>query len=439
LSLQLFTGANIAKTLQDNDLIIIEGATVSIHNRTTGGLATLYQDSAGATPQANPFTADNTGHFSFYVATGEYKFTVTKGAVTGFVFFQVADIPPLGERGNPIPYDSLRELLNTDLSSTTFIVDQWIETKGRVEANDGGASLYQIKGIQSHNYETIIPLNASTTAVLVNGPRKRLGSGEVEISAHRGFTQLAVEGTMPAFSSALDYGANSLEADVQFTSDGYMVLFHDQDTVTNDLNVITGKIKDNTLAQVQTATYKEMNGNALQAYVKVPQLFELLNLGRMSGCRLHLEIKAYRTTADIDTLVQTIVDYGLEDSVVLHSFIYTDIARVRTLNKRIQISYLLQGLTGTDNGGTLRTDGMENIRRDKNAMVAMDLAVIDNPPNFPDAFVAAFQEAGVEVAAWTAVTSTDFMFARRNNVNVIISDLPYHYNQPLRIKHGESF
>ena len=89
--MNLFTGANIAKKLQENNLIIVEGATVSVHNRTTGSLALLFEDKAGTIPLSNPFVADDTGQFFFYIDEGEYKLTVQSGPVQGSIFFEVND------------------------------------------------------------------------------------------------------------------------------------------------------------------------------------------------------------------------------------------------------------------------------------------------------------------------------------------------------------
>jgi len=247
----------------------------------------------------------------------------------------------LGERGNPIPFNSQRELLNTDLSGTNFVTGQFIETFGRGQINDGGGAIYQVKDFQTPDFETILPLNVNSTAVLVNGPRRIFHNGEIEVIAHRGFAFFNVEGTMFAWSAALRYGATSLECDIQFTSDGFMVLFHDKDTLENDMNNVTGKVKDNTLAQVQAATFKQLAGNILENKVVIPEFSELVTLVQKSGCLLHAEIKDYLVQSDIDTIVQLIVDNNLENNIRLHSFILSDIQRVRSINKNIKIAFLI--------------------------------------------------------------------------------------------------
>jgi len=349
---------------------------------------------------------------------------------------------PLGTRGNPIPFNSQRELLNTDLSSTTFVDDEFIETFGRGKINDGGGAIYQIKGFQTPDFETILPLNNNFTAVLINGPRLILHNVEIERIAHRGFRGFNVQGTVYAFEYALDYGANSLEGDIQFTSDNEMVIFHDKGNMNVLMNGISGTVKTNTLAAVQAATFKELTGNILVNKVFIPEFFELLNICRSKGCLLHIEIKDYVTqTTNIDQIVQLIVDYGLEQSVRLQSFRISDIEYVRSINSDIKVGFIISGgYTGNDIEGTPKAEGFEFIKRDKNAMLIPDIGTVDNPPVFPDPTVAEFQAAGVEVVVYITDSSNDsaqgFEFARRNNVNGIMSDLPYFYNQPVRIKHG---
>ncbi len=88
MSLQLFTGANISKKLQSNDLIAIESATISVKDL-QGVLVSLFQDKSGNTPQVNPFIADDTGQFFFYVQPGFYSLSVTKGAIIGTIFIEI--------------------------------------------------------------------------------------------------------------------------------------------------------------------------------------------------------------------------------------------------------------------------------------------------------------------------------------------------------------
>lgn len=68
-------------TVVDESGNIQVGASIEVRLETAGSLlAPLYSDRAGATPLANPFTADSEGFAAFHVAGGAYRITATLGA-----------------------------------------------------------------------------------------------------------------------------------------------------------------------------------------------------------------------------------------------------------------------------------------------------------------------------------------------------------------------
>ena len=77
MSLQLYTATNISKKLQGNNLIAVEKATIEVKDQ-SDSLASLFEDKEGQSTQINPFTADATGTFNFYVEEGIYSLKVTK-------------------------------------------------------------------------------------------------------------------------------------------------------------------------------------------------------------------------------------------------------------------------------------------------------------------------------------------------------------------------
>lgn len=81
MSLGVFTSAAFTSA---SGVAIAASATVEVRREDTNGLASIFQDSAGGTPESNPFTADSAGRFTFYAAglADGYKVTVTKGSET---------------------------------------------------------------------------------------------------------------------------------------------------------------------------------------------------------------------------------------------------------------------------------------------------------------------------------------------------------------------
>jgi glycerophosphoryl diester phosphodiesterase len=73
--------------------------------------------------------------------------------------------------------------------------------------------------------------------------------------AHRGASRHAPEHTMAAYDLALSLGADYLEQDLQLTSDGVLVVLHDDTldrTARGPAENCTGRVDEKTLAQLQT-------------------------------------------------------------------------------------------------------------------------------------------------------------------------------------------
>lgn len=70
-----------------------------------------------------------------------------------------------------------------------------------------------------------------------------------QVIAHRGSKGLRPENTLPAFSKAIDAGADGIETDVHLSKDGELIIIHDE-TVNRTTNG-TGKVYDMTLKELK--------------------------------------------------------------------------------------------------------------------------------------------------------------------------------------------
>lgn len=118
MSLQLYTGTNIAKQLQGNNLLIVENVTVTVIDVSTGLAALLFLDKEGLTPLLNPFVSNTTGQFYFYVIGGRYNISVAKGSSTGQIYAEI------GTSGEVTPEDITSDAFTITASnhSTLFNV-----------------------------------------------------------------------------------------------------------------------------------------------------------------------------------------------------------------------------------------------------------------------------------------------------------------------------
>ncbi|MBK1784671.1 glycerophosphodiester phosphodiesterase family protein [Prauserella cavernicola] len=157
---------------------------------------------------------------------------------------------------------------------------------------------------------SLLVVSFAASGLAVAKPKHR----NFDIQAHRGGIGLTVEGTLAAFSRALELGVTTLELDIQITRDGRDVITHDRqinpakcaDTAPvrpgDPQYPYAGKyIKDLTFAQVRTldcGSQRQPNhpGQELSPGATMPTLAELFALVR--------EHRAWNVRFNIETKVE---------------------------------------------------------------------------------------------------------------------------------------
>jgi len=141
-------------------------------------------------------------------------------------------------------------------------------------------------------------------------------------TAHRGGARLWPEHTLLAYQGAVDVGADVLELDLHATSDGIVVVMHD-DTVDRTTDG-TGKVEEMTFAQLRAldAGYR-FSTDGGQSFphrgtgLQVPTLEEVLSAH--PEALYNIETKQSLPSITTPTL-DLIYAAGVEDQVVLGSF-----------------------------------------------------------------------------------------------------------------------
>ena len=97
------------------------------------------------------------------------------------------------------------------------------------------------------------------------------------VSAHRGFSKIAPENTIPALQAAFDAGADLAEIDVRMTADGAVVLMHDAlvDRTTSG-NGLVSALSLSEVKQLDAGSWFERS----YAGTSVPTLDEVLDWSR---------------------------------------------------------------------------------------------------------------------------------------------------------------
>jgi glycerophosphoryl diester phosphodiesterase len=123
--------------------------------------------------------------------------------------------------------------------------------------------------------------------------------------AHRGFSLDGLENTIPAFRAALDLGCRYLETDINTTSDGVTLVFHDAtlDRTTD---------KHGTIAELPYAEVSQARVGGREPICTLRELFEAL-----PGANFNIDVKDARSAANLAALIE---EFGLHDLVCVASF-----------------------------------------------------------------------------------------------------------------------
>jgi glycerophosphoryl diester phosphodiesterase len=175
---------------------------------------------------------------------------------------------------------------------------------------------------------------AFAVAVLRKAAKRRVDEGWPTNFAHRGASSRVPENTLEAFRLAVLSGAGGLELDVHMTSDGRIVVIHD-DSVDRTTEG-TGLVRRMTLHEVQSfdAGYRfTLDGGTTYPYwgrgVRVPELREVLR--EFPGYTVNIDIKEEQPGVEA-TLLETIKDAGAGDRVLVVSEMPAVVERVRELS-----------------------------------------------------------------------------------------------------------
>lgn len=158
------------------------------------------------------------------------------------------------------------------------------------------------------------------------------------IFAHRGASAYAPENTLTAFKLAIDQGADGIELDAKLTSDGHVVVMHDQsvDRTTNG----SGAIKSLSLNQLKQ----------LDAGSKLPPLYRSEEIPTLDevfdevGQQIMINVELTNYSSPIDDLPDRVAalvkEYNLQEKVMLSSFNIIALLRARNLLPKTPLGLL---------------------------------------------------------------------------------------------------
>lgn len=152
-----------------------------------------------------------------------------------------------------------------------------------------------------------------------------------KVIAHRGASAYAPENTMTAFEKAIELGAQGLELDVQLSSDGKLVVIHDEklDRTSN----AKGWVKDKTLDELKSLDFGSWFSKAF-AGEKIPLLDEVMELISAWDGILNIEIKSGVVIyPDIEQKVAAAISkFNMHDRIIVSSFNHYSLVNLRKID-----------------------------------------------------------------------------------------------------------
>ena len=150
--------------------------------------------------------------------------------------------------------------------------------------------------------------------------------------AHRGASSYYPENTMSSFRAALDMGANGIETDVHETSDGVLVLFHD-----DTLDRVTDANGDITKYTFQQLTAIRVFSKDQRCTDRIASLSEFLNEFSSKSIRFAIELKQAGTEKKV---IDVLEKYDMRNKATLTSFSFDTLKAARAYNPCYRIGYL---------------------------------------------------------------------------------------------------
>jgi len=230
------------------------------------------------------------------------------------------------------------------------------------------------------------------------------------IFAHRGACRAAPENTLPAFEAAAALGADGVELDVQYSSDGQLVVFHNPklDETTDG----SGRLTALTLEELRALDAGSFFSPEF-AGTRIPLLDEVLDLLR-GRLLVNIEIKSLdRATIAIGVeVVQAVRAHTMQDQVVISSFNPMALRRAKKAGPEIECAILLApDLPGWTRSNLARRFGMAD-------------GLHPEAPMVDEAYMAAARRQGMPVRVWTVNDEDEMRRFAGLGVDAIITDVP---------------
>ena len=231
-----------------------------------------------------------------------------------------------------------------------------------------------------------------------------LVSGGLKIIAHRGFSGVAPENTLPAFQKALELGVDGIELDVHQSRDGKIIVIHDP--TINRTTKGKGRVSD-------------LDSGEISSF-GIPLLVDVLKL--VDGkATLYIEIKKGDSFyPEIEKNILDLIEaHKARSWCILHSFEKETLIRIHQLDQKITLlqTLFVPALFSSlyfektfDKNPVSHFRSLEGININHTAL---------NP-----SLVKKIHRSGMKIIAWTVNDPDNIRRMMKLGVNGIISNFP---------------
>lgn len=231
----------------------------------------------------------------------------------------------------------------------------------------------------------------------------------VKVWAHRGASAYAPENTIAAFRMAMDMGADGLELDVHLSSDGKLMVIHDE-TVDRTSNG-SGRVVDMTCQELKKLDFS--NGMKEFEGARIPTLQEVFGLIKNSPLTVNIEVKC-----DVvlypgiwDKLIRLEREMGMQGRVLYSSFNHYVLQKIRELDPDAEIGLLY--------GNAMVDPWVYANYLKANAIHPHYFAALQCP-----GLMEGCEANGVKVNTWTVNKPEDVLALSHKGVNAVITNHP---------------
>ena len=171
------------------------------------------------------------------------------------------------------------------------------------------------------------------------------------ITAHRGSSTVAPENTVSSVLRAIDDRAGFAEIDVQMSSDGIAVLFHDPTLAKLGMSQSVDQLTYDEIAKIDAGQWFDSTYTGEQ----IPTLEEVLKVAK-NKIKLNIELKVYDTNSLLPEIVVRLIESNdFINECIITSFDLNAIELVKKINPHIKTGWIVRSLNKV-NGNFYRSD-----------------------------------------------------------------------------------